>query len=669
MTASPPDNGPGSGSGHGRDVPELDPQFLDALRKAAGKDEDPAARKQGQGSGETVEYAAGEAPVEEPPVEEDEAAEQPESTDGQPDEPSADASVAEQSTAEQPAPTEVIHDGGTQVREAIATAGETGHAWAPPRPPLTGDPEPPPRRRRYWLRGLLGSFLIVTSFASATAAANLLQLTDWVDDIQPIKGVGERLAEVEGGEPQTFLILGSDKRGRSVGEEERGLSDTTILLRIDPDQNVIAVLNVPRDLKVFIPGVGTTKFNAAYALGGPKLALRTVQRLTAGMGLQINHLVNVDFLGFVRAINEIECVYVDVDRRYYHSNEGLPAALQYDEINIQPGYQKLCGRDALDYVRYRHTDTDLVRAARQQDFLRLARQRVPPSELFRELTGEGDLVDTFTAHTQSDIQDLGTMLDVLKLLIDARSAPIREIHFPAVLGRSYVFASRRAIQGAINKFLGLEASGGPRGALDLELQRGSSGPAGADGEAGGDRKGPAREERAPPTPTPESDGLVDATDISRQYAKRAARKVGAEFSIFYPRRLPSGTLWQEVAGPLLVQNPRVYHLNDQDGHTHEAYRIVMQLPQGDYFGVQGLRDWQDPPILDDPSETRMIRGREYDIYLDADRVRLVAWRESGNAYWVSNSLLYTLTNDQMLGIARSIGEIVPNQKPRKRGRR
>jgi hypothetical protein len=95
----------------------------------------------------------------------------------------------------------------------------------------------------------------------------------------------------------------------------------------------------------------------------------------------------------------------------------------------------------------------------------------------------------------------------------------------------------------------------------------------------------------------------------------------------------------------------------------------MQLPQGDYFGVQGLRDWQDPPILADPSETRTIRGREYDIFLDADRVRLVAWRENGNAYWVSNSLLYTLTSDQMLGIARSIGEIVPNPKPRKRGKR
>jgi LCP family protein required for cell wall assembly len=650
LTALPPDQASGGSGDGGREVPELEPQFRDALRQAAGDTEEHPAPEHGGDHGDTAEYAPGEAP------DVGEAAGDGEAPD-----------VAEApEDPEAPGPTHVLPDGRTEVRRAIAAAGETGRPWAPRRPPLTGDPEPPPRRFRYWLRSLLASFLIVASFAAATATANLLQLTDWVDDIQPIKGVEDRLAEVDGGEPQTFLILGSDKRGGLVGEEERGLSDTTILLRIDPGQNVIAVLNIPRDLKVFVPGIGTTKFNAAYALGGPKLALRTVQRLTAGMGLQINHLVNVDFLGFVRAINEIKCVYVDVDRRYYHSNEGLPASLQYDEINIRPGYQKLCGRDALDYVRYRHTDTDLVRAARQQEFLRLARQRVPPSELFKELTGEGDLVDTFTAHTQSDIQDVETMLDVIKLMIEARSAPIREIHFPAVLGRSYVFASRRAIQGAINKFLGLEASGGPRGALELELQSGTRREGGA-GDAGRNR--PAKPENAPATPTPESDGLVDAAAISREFAKRAARKLGAEFSIFYPRRLPSGTVWQETEGPLLVENPRLYHLNDEDGHTHEAYRIVMQLPQGDYFGVQGLRGWQDPPILDDPSETRTIRGREFDIYLDADRVRLIGWTEDGNAYWVSNSLLYTLTNDQMLGIARSIGEIVPNPKPRKRGRR
>ena len=125
-------------------------------------------------------------------------------------------------------------------------------------------------------------------------------------------------------------------------------------------------MSIPRDLKVEIPGYGTDKFNAAYTYGGPKLTLRVVKELT---GLPINHVVNVDFLGFVRAVDAIGCVYTDVDRRYYHSNVGVPPAEQYSEINIQPGYQLLCGKQALEYVRYRHTDTDLVRSARQQDFL------------------------------------------------------------------------------------------------------------------------------------------------------------------------------------------------------------------------------------------------------------------------------------------------------------
>ncbi len=76
-------------------------------------------------------------------------------------------------------------------------------------------------------------------------------------------------------------------------------------------------MSIPRDLKVEIPGVGTDKFNAAYAYGGAKLTMETVKQLT---GLPINHVVNVDFLGFVQAVYAIGQVYADVDRRYYHSN-------------------------------------------------------------------------------------------------------------------------------------------------------------------------------------------------------------------------------------------------------------------------------------------------------------------------------------------------------------
>ena len=227
-------------------------------------------------------------------------------------------------------------------------------------------------------------------------------------------------------------------------------------------------MSIPRDLKVEIPGVGTDKFNAAYAYGGPKLTLRVVKELT---GLPINHVVNVDFLGFVRAVDAIDCVYVDVDRRYFHSNAGLPASEQYSEINIQPGYQLLCGKEALEYVRYRHTDTDLVRAARQQDFLSAARQRVPISEA--RLRPANDLIDIFTKYTTSDISDAETMLQVLKLFVASRNAPIKEVHFPAELGPSYVYASPEAIEEAVDKFLGIEASSGPRGSLE-DRQSGSA---------------------------------------------------------------------------------------------------------------------------------------------------------------------------------------------------
>ena len=172
-----------------------------------------------------------------------------------------------------------------------------------------------------------------------------------------------------------------------------------MLLRIDPDQDAIALLSLPRDLKVNIPGYGIGKLNDAYTVGGPKKTLTVVKQLT---GININHVVNVDFKGFEQAINAIDCVYVDVDRRYFNSNEGLAPIELLAEIDIHAGYQMLCGDRALQYVRYRHTDNDIVRAARQQDFLREARQKISPARLFRD---REELIDIFTKYTTSDIDD------------------------------------------------------------------------------------------------------------------------------------------------------------------------------------------------------------------------------------------------------------------------
>ena len=98
--------------------------------------------------------------------------------------------------------------------------------------------------------------------------------------------------------------------------------------------------------------------------------------------------------------------------------------------------------------------------------------------------------------------------------------------------------------------------------------------------------------------------------------------------------------------------------------------MVVEWPLSDgihYFGLQGIQGWSDPPILDNPSLTKTINGREYDIYVDGDRISMVAWHRGDNTYWVANDLLNTLTNDQMIGIARSADVKVPNQK-RRRGR-
>ena len=536
------------------------------------------------------------------------------------------------------------------------------------KPPPSGDHEPPPKPKRYWWRFLLAAVLIVSTTAAAVAGSGLIKITNIAEALghndklkNAVAGV---LEETTGGEAQNILILGSDKRAGEEFEEDPGRSDTTMLLRLDPGNDAIAVMSIPRDLKVEIPGYGEGKFNEAYFNGGPKLTLLTVKKLT---GLPINHVVNVDFLGFVRAVYAIGCVYVEVDRRYYHSNIGVPASEQYAEINVQPGYQLMCGKKALQYVRYRHTDTDLVRSARQQDFLSSARQRVPISELARDVLGEGKLIDIFTEYTSSDISDTKSMLEVMKLFIASRNAEINEVDFPAELGPSYVYSTPSAIQGAVDKFLGIEASGGSRGSLEGAGQDEKPKNKGKAKKAKKKPKSKPKPQIEAPKP-PGSDGLVPAREAGELEAKIVARKVSHGFPVFYPARLPSGASYVESNPYFHVQDPRVYHLKDTDGNRHGAYRMVLTVNLSDgthYFGVQGIQGWSDPPILANPSLTKTIRGRDYDIFVDGDRVRMVSWHRGDNTYWISNSLLRVLTNDQMIGMARSADVIIPNPKSRK----
>src|SRR5215210_403692 len=126
-------------------------------------------------------------------------------------------------------------------------------------------------------KSLLGALVIIVVAAGATTSTALLVLNDTVDKFKPpVGGTGHELSAVRRGNPQTIMIAGSDRRH---GDKKLGIkarSDTIILARIDPGKGV-ALLSLPRDLKVDIPGHGTDKLNVAYTLGGPKLSIKTVK--------------------------------------------------------------------------------------------------------------------------------------------------------------------------------------------------------------------------------------------------------------------------------------------------------------------------------------------------------------------------------------------------------
>ncbi|HEY1854383.1 MAG TPA: LCP family protein [Solirubrobacterales bacterium] len=546
-------------------------------------------------------------------------------------------------------------------------------AWTR-KPPPEGDGTEPPKKKRYWWKFTLAAVLIVAVSAGATASSVLLFLNDIVNELQHNSGqlpseVETLLKKVHGGEPQTILILGSDKRaGVEFAEEKYGRSDTAMLLRLDPEKGLISVLSIPRDLKVEIPGVGIDKFNAAYSYGGPRLTLRVVKELT---GLEPSHVVNIDFLGFVRAVDAIGCVYVDVDRRYYHSNVGVPPSEEYSEINIQPGYQKLCGKKALEYVRYRHTDTDIVRSARQQDFISQARRQVGLGALLQD---QEHLAKIFTEYTTSDITSLKTLLQLIDLVIESRGSELNQVHFPAELGPSYVYASRSAIRHAAKEFMGetgADSGGFPEKKPNKDkTHKQGKGSKGKKAEKQTAKPKAEKTKKKAEYSTTGSDELVPASEAGHDEGKIVARHVGGGFPVYYPSRLPPGAAFVESDPYEHVVDPRVYHLRDKEKVRHPAYRMVgVYQPEYEvtYFGIQGIRGWEDPPILDDPSETKKIHGREYDIYVESGKVTMVAWHRGEDTYWVSNSLQDSLTNDQMIGIARSAKLILPKRKNPKNG--
>ena len=492
---------------------------------------------------------------------------------------------------------------------------------------------PAPRPERGMLvRSALAAVLIVVLTTAASATAGLLRIDEILPDVENADVEIISRAPVvasKPGKPQTILLLGSDKRWQDK-KDDLVRSDTMMLVRLDPKQQATTVLSIPRDLKTLVPGEGVMKINDAYGLGGPNLAVETIRTLT---GLKIHHVVNVNFKGFRAAINLFDCFYVDVDRRYFHSNKGVPVGQRYDAIDIQPGYQKLCGIDALDYVRFRHADTDLVRAARQQDFLRAAKDQISTSRVIDDLEKLGKITAKAT-QTNKSLRTKKGFLRVAKLALQSADHPVRQLDFPASFAKEtvgeqevdYVETNPAAVAEVVDRFL----HGGGEEAR-RSLQRKS--------KKERRRRGSVREANLVP-------GRDAAIELINDEGRRATTK-RAGLPIRFPSHLPPNARYDE---PL-----RIYGLRSRDGTLHRAYRFVLvhNRIDGQFYGVQGTT-WRDPPLLAHPSATRTVKGRRLELFRSGSRLRFVAWRTPRATYWISNTLNLKLTDAEMLALAANL---------------
>jgi LCP family protein required for cell wall assembly len=240
--------------------------------------------------------------------------------------------------------------------------------------------EPAPRRFGLAVRILGWSAFTLAMIVAGVAGGAYLYVHESVAAVAPrsltLKAATKQLDVPLPGQPATALVIGYDRR-KSDGENAPSRSDTLMLLRADPAARSISMLSLPRDLSVpiYCPGKEpfTDKINSAFVYCGEEGALQTVRKYT---GLPVNYLITVNFRGFRQLVDKLGGVWMDIDRRYFNDHVGPTG---YARIDLQPGYQRLSGMRALDFVRYRHTDSDVYRNARQQQFVRALKDQVRTS--------------------------------------------------------------------------------------------------------------------------------------------------------------------------------------------------------------------------------------------------------------------------------------------------
>jgi LCP family protein required for cell wall assembly len=503
--------------------------------------------------------------------------------------------------------------------------------------------------------------------------------------------------------PMNILLIGSDK---SSIPGDPGRSDTQMLVRLDPETKSISMLSLPRDLYVEIPDYGYEKMNSAYSYGGPKLVIKTFKSLT---GLPINGWIEVNFAGFWHVVNILGGVYLPIDHKYF-----VPASADYKSINLEPGYQLVRGKQALNYVRFRHDEFfDFGRMQRQQLFLKeLQRQSGRWSSDWRKVI---KLIRAITGETKSSLSSLAKVKPLVELAFEVNTSKVYQAHLEGantmINGASVVEATPQEIADVVHQFTNpTQAPVTTKGQkvkkddFQVHIYNGS----GIDGLATSAASQLAAQgynttAEADAYDFPGKTTVVYAPRSLESYANLIASML-APASVQIVERAPgtvddgitaivassfSGTIdvpqevvqeqqtleknvkadwstWKEYDAktPLKLEAPtawssgftydqwRNYSIETTEGKRSAASVAVVKTAQYGYWCVQAMR-WQNPPAIQNPNSTQTIKGRKYLLFYQGDHLHMVAWRAHATLYWVINTLTNQLSNDVMMGLATS----------------
>ena len=282
------------------------------------------------------------------------------------------------------------------------------------RPPTGRRPRPrPPVRLSTRIAGAV-ALLVIT--ASGVGHAVVTGLNGAINRVDAFGGMQNRPGESRG---TNFLLVGTDGRDGLDPEEKKAYhlggapchcTDTIMLVHLSQDRRRASIVSIPRDTYVRLPYAGNAaakgavrsasghtvpatrpaKINAAYAQGGPKLTVGTVERLT---GVHIDHYLEVDFVSFMKTVDVLGGVPVCTAR---------PLRDAYSGLDLPAGTTNLDGGEALQYVRARHidADSDLGRMQRQQRFV---------AQVIHKVTSSGTLTNPVRLEQVAD-----TVLDSVR---------------------------------------------------------------------------------------------------------------------------------------------------------------------------------------------------------------------------------------------------------------